>query len=130
MDNLREIRRDQYVEFCEAWNFFDPEGKGFILTNDFGTVLRCLNITITEDEKINLLNTYDPDNIGRISFNTFINILILKSNITTDVEEVQAAFRIFDKDKKQCLSIDKFKLKLKEKEFHEILNDIDIEFLG
>ena len=127
MDSLSGVLKDQYDEFCEAWNFFDPEGKGFILTKDFGTVLRCLNITITEEQKIDLINSYDPENKGEINFNKFLDVLVIKSGITSDEEEIIAALKLFDKEKKQSLLIDKFALQLSE--FPDVLDKIDIEFL-
>jgi len=122
-----DITKDQYDEFCEAWSFFDPDGKGFILTKDFGTVLRCLNITVAEEEKISLLCEYDPDNTGEISFNTFLTIIVKKSQPTTEDEEVLASLKLFDTDKKQCLSVDKFKTQLNK--FPDEINKQEIEFL-
>jgi len=106
---MDELSEEQIEEFKEAFSLFDPEGNGFIITKELGTVLRSLGIHTTDEEKKLLIEKYDPNSESVIYFKDFLEILITKIAETKTEDELQEAFKLFDQDKKYYLEVESFK---------------------
>ena len=110
---MEELSEEQVEEFKEAFSLFDQEGKGFIYTKELGTVLRSLGIHTSDKEKSEFINKYDQNGEGVIRFKDFLEIIIFKIADTDPIEELIEAFKLFDTENSEFLTITKFKEDLK-----------------
>ncbi len=109
---MEELSEEQIEEFKEAFSLFDPEGQGFIDTKELGIVLRSLGVHITDEEKNEFIERYDPNSESIIYFKDFLEILVTKIAETKPDDELLEAFKLFDQEKKHYLEIESFKSEL------------------
>merc|ERR1711934_1214037 len=95
-DSLTE---EQIAEFKEAFSLFDKDGDGTITTKELGIVMGSLGQNPSEAELQDMVNEVDADGSGTIDFRPeFLNLMAKKMKETDSKEEIEEAFRIFDKD--------------------------------
>lgn len=85
-------------ELVDAWNMFTG-GETSIPSRDIGYVLRILGQNPTEDEIVNMVMKANCDWDGYMDRSEFVTVAveILKSSVETDqMDDVRAAFRVFD----------------------------------
>ena len=87
------------AEYKDVFELFDRDAEGTIKTSDVGTVLRALGRNPSEAELQTLIREIDSEGNGKIDFSDFLTIIKLDKGRKTDKEEeVQDAFKVFDKD--------------------------------
>lgn len=59
----------------ETFTAFDKDGDGFICVDDFITVMRQMNKSITREEATKVIEAADENGDGLISYDEFIQIL-------------------------------------------------------
>eukprot|EP00761_Pharyngomonas_kirbyi_P012570 gb/GECH01012597.1/.p1 GENE.gb/GECH01012597.1/~~gb/GECH01012597.1/.p1 ORF type:complete len:148 (+),score=39.95 gb/GECH01012597.1/:1-444(+) len=93
------MSNEKLNECKEAFALYDRTGEGFIATSDIGTVMRSLGQNPTQSQVQTFMQEADPQNEGRINFNTFSSIMEANmKDSETIVNEILEAFRTLDKD--------------------------------
>jgi len=59
----------------DAFNYFDPKGKGYITVNEFEHTLIYLNIHSSTDEIYLFFKNYDTDNDGLLKYSDFCKLI-------------------------------------------------------
>ena len=86
------------AEFKEAFSLFDEDGDGNITVKELGTVMRSLGQNPTEADIAEMMRTVDTDGNGTVSFDEFVVMMKRQMQACESPEEVEAAFKIFDKN--------------------------------
>lgn len=87
------------AEYKDVFELFDRDAEGTIKTTDVGTVLRALGRNPSEAELRTLIREIDSEGNGKIDFSDFLAIIKLDKGRKADKEEeIQDAFKVFDKD--------------------------------
>ena len=74
------------------------DGDGEITTRELGTVLRSMGLNPTDAELQVMINEVDADGNGTMDFREFLTMMVRKVRDTTSEEEMEVAFKVFDKD--------------------------------
>ncbi len=93
-----QLSEEEIAEFKEAFSLFDKDGDGGITTKELGTVMRSVGQNPTEAELADMIFEVDQDRSSTIDFPEFLTLMARKMNDTDSEEEIQEAFRVFDKD--------------------------------
>merc|ERR1711988_948769 len=106
--NFTKLTENQVSELKEVFTLFDRDEDGFI-TSELQTVLRSLGQDPTDVELQDLVNDVDSDQDGSIDFPEFL-AMMSKQMKETDVEaEIEAAFKMFDKNGDGFISANELK---------------------
>lgn len=92
------------AEYKEAFSLFDKDGDGCITTKELGTVMRALGKSPTEAEVKQIVKEVDPDNRGVINFPEFTSIMSRDIREFDNEKDLQAAWKVFDKEGKGRIS--------------------------
>ncbi|CAA6662762.1 unnamed protein product [Spirodela intermedia] len=103
MDLLTE---EQISEFQEAFCLFDKDGDGAITLEELATVIRSLGPTPTEEELLDMVEEADEVNAE---------------------EELDEAFKVFDKDQDGYISADEPRGKLTDEEVEQMIREADVD---
>uniref|UniRef100_A0A8C9KMY7 EF-hand calcium-binding domain-containing protein 11 n=1 Tax=Panthera tigris altaica TaxID=74533 RepID=A0A8C9KMY7_PANTA len=129
-----DLTEEQVAELKEAFSLFDKDGGGAVRTRKFGTVVRSLGQNPTEDELQDMINKVDADNDGTIEFPEFLTMTARKMKESDSKEEIQKAFRVFDKDinghisaAELCHVMTNLGEKLTDEEVGEMIREADID---
>lgn len=120
-----ELTEEQKADIKEAFDLFDPDGTGKIATKELKVAMRALGIEPTKEELKKLIADIDPDNLGKLSFEDFLDIMTVKMSEKDSKEEVLRAFRLFDDDDTGKISFKN--LKRVANELGETLTDEEIQ---
>ena len=96
VENLSEER---ITEFKAAFELFDRDRDGAINNNELGTVMRNLGQNPSEEELKQMIREVDLNGNGTIDFKEFMCLMVKKMNDNDLDEELQYAFKVFDRDK-------------------------------
>ncbi|XP_063715392.1 neo-calmodulin-like [Symsagittifera roscoffensis] len=97
---VKLLTPQQVDEFRQHFRIFDKDGDGTISTAELGTVMRNLGQTPTEEELHDMINEVDKDGNGEIDFEEFLEMMAGKMHAPTIDDEIQEAFKIFDRQSK------------------------------
>ena len=104
-DNIPEEKRKDYKN---AFEIFDKNKDGKISKNDLENILRFFNINPSKEELNEMITEIDLDGDNNIEFEEFI-IFMNKRNFETNTEdEILNAFKAFEKDIPNCISVADF----------------------
>lgn len=120
-----ELTEDQKADIKEAFDLFDPDGTGKIATKDLKVAMRALGFEPKKEELKKLIADVDPDNLGKLSLEEFLNIMSMKMLEKDPKEEVLRAFRLFDDDETGKISFKN--LKRVARELGENLTDEELQ---
>ena len=73
-NKLKQEEAEQ--ELIEAFKFFDKEGKGFILENEFKQIILSLGNQISEEELDEILKKIENNNQGYVNYKKFAKLLL------------------------------------------------------
>lgn len=93
-----KLTQEQIAEFKEAFVLFDSDGDGNISSKELGTVMRSLGQNPTEAEIKDMMAEVDTDGNGTIDFDEFCSMMQKKMHQLESPEEIEAAFKVFDKN--------------------------------
>ncbi|XP_053987845.1 uncharacterized protein LOC128890952 [Hylaeus anthracinus] len=93
-----ELTSEQKNDIKEAFDLFDPDGTGRIATKELKVAIRALGFEPRKEEMKKLIADIDPDGLGTLSFEEFLNLMSIKMLEKDTKEEVLKAFRLFDDD--------------------------------
>jgi len=119
-----------FLEYRDAFKFFDKDGNGYITTRELGAIMRSLGQNPTENELQDMVNEVDYDGNGVVDFGEFVNMMINQNNNTLDEKELLEAFRTFDGDDKGYIFSNEIRYVMRhmgesipEQDINEILQD-------
>eukprot|EP01104_Vermistella_antarctica_P001104 TRINITY_DN11161_c0_g1_i1.p1 TRINITY_DN11161_c0_g1~~TRINITY_DN11161_c0_g1_i1.p1 ORF type:complete len:173 (+),score=60.19 TRINITY_DN11161_c0_g1_i1:72-521(+) len=99
----------QVAEFKQAFSLYDTAGTGSIAVEQLGTVMRAVGKCPSGAEIRDIVAQYEFAE-GTIDFATFITIMEAnKDNFNKTEEDIQSAFRMFDKQNTGTVSCTEFK---------------------
>ncbi|CAA7399175.1 unnamed protein product [Spirodela intermedia] len=131
MDLLTE---EQISEFQEAFCLFDKDGDGAITLEELATVIRSLGPTPTEEELLDMVEEADVDSSGTVDFREFLSIMAIKTKEVNAEEELDEAFKVFDKDQDGYISADELRNvmvslgeKLTDEEVEQMIREADVD---
>jgi len=118
----------------ETFDLFDKDGSGSISVDELGKVMRALGYDKTQRELQTIMEDYDIDKNGTISYEEYTGIIDKHKLSHVEVEiQLREAFLVFDRDKSGTL--DRCELQevlcemgepLSKKEVDYVLSKIDI----
>ncbi len=80
-----------------AFNLFDKDGSGRISYEEMKEVVHKASIGLSQSELDEIISTIDKNQDGSIEFTEFAQELSKKYNPRHSNEELEAAFKYFDK---------------------------------
>ena len=96
VENLSE---ETIKQFRSIFELFDKDGNGQITSKELGTVMRNLGQSPSEEELKQMIREVDLNGNGTIDFKEFMCLMVKKMNDNDLDEELQYAFKVFDRDK-------------------------------
>lgn len=112
---MDKIGQQQFKELQRKYRLFDTDGSGFINAAELGDVLRAVGLNPIESRVQELLDEYDADKSGSLSFEEFITLWMGEIMDAQDDEIMfQRAFQFFDKDGNGDISLNEFREVLTE----------------
>ena len=129
---MEEISKLKEKEFKDAFDLYDNDKDGNITIKELNLVLKCLcpDFISTEYE---IFKDSDPNGIGKLNFDDFIELMSGKLRETDTEEEIINAFKVFDKSGNGLISgadlrhiMTTLGDKLSEEEVDEIIREAEI----
>jgi calmodulin len=124
-------------EYKEAFEMFDRDKDGLIISKELGSILKALGHECNELEIAAMIEDVDSDLDKKINFDEFILIMNKRSTEVDIEEELMEAFKIFDKDGNGRLESNELKHimltlgeKLTDEEIAEMISEADSKGLG
>ena len=119
-----ELTEQQRAEIRQAFDPFDTEGQGVIDANAIKVVLRALGFEPRKEEVKKMISSVDKTGAGRIDFNEFLELLLIKMSERDTKEDSLRAFRQFDLDHQGRITFEN--LKQVSRELGENMTDEEI----
>ncbi|CAD7079996.1 unnamed protein product [Hermetia illucens] len=85
----------------KAFQMFDTQKSGFIETIKIATILSTMGQMFDEEELRELITTEDPEDVGKINFDSFCNIFghfLEEEDADAMQQELKEAFRLYDRE--------------------------------
>ena len=120
----REVTSQQMEEVNEAFELLDADKDDKIDYYELKVALRALGFKVTKEEIVRLFRSYDPSDSGHISRQDFIEIsrdMILKRD---PMDELKAAFELFDTDGQGGISVANLRRIARELDLHPSEEDL------
>ncbi|KAH7424218.1 hypothetical protein KP509_12G095500 [Ceratopteris richardii] len=128
------LSKEQIEEFRQAFKLFDKNGDGTVTTLELGGVMRSIGLNPTGAELQDMINEVDVDSSGTVDFNEFLLLMSRKMKETDSEEELQEAFKVFDRDHDGFISAAELRYvmtnlgeKLTGDEIHEMIREADLD---
>jgi calmodulin len=125
---------EQIAEFKEAFQIFDKDGDGMILTKELGTVMRGLGQNASENEIAQMILEVDKNGDGTIDFKEFLSLMADKLKTSGNKQELLEAFKLIDKDCIGALPAYEFRYlmstsgeNISEEEIDEMIKEADLD---
>ncbi|MBA0570692.1 hypothetical protein Golob_004308 [Gossypium lobatum] len=132
---MRDIlSEEQIVEFKEAFCLFDKDGNGCVTVEELAMVIGSLDRYPTEEELHDMITEFDADGNVAVEFAEFFNLMAKKMKETDAEEELQEAFKVFDKDQNGYISANELRHvminlgeKLSDEEVEQMIKEADLD---
>ncbi|TRY80615.1 hypothetical protein TCAL_13249 [Tigriopus californicus] len=121
----KEMTESQIGQYRQAFKMFDKNHDERISSQELGMVMRELGFDPTEDELKDMIGNADADGSGSIEFPEFLNLMIKRFASDDKMEEMKAAFEVFDKNKDNKIS--RSELKSAMRKMGESTSDHEID---
>jgi Ca2+-binding EF-hand superfamily protein len=109
-EDAPQLSEQEISELRDAFLLFDQNGDGSITITELENVLKNLNMNPTKQELEDMLNEVDIDKNGTIDFDEFVALMGQKFQNRDTEEELQLAFKVFDKNNDGFISHSELKL--------------------
>jgi len=100
-----ELSEDQKQELREAFDLFDADKTGTIDLHELKVLMRALGFEVKKPEVIKLVHDVDPNNVGNVDYDHFLEIMSEKYAERDPEEEIHKAFQLFDDDNTKKISL-------------------------
>ncbi|CAF1048457.1 unnamed protein product [Adineta steineri] len=105
------LSEQQLLDLRQAFSSVDYDNDGLVYTKDIRKIFTYFDeslktFIIEEDELKNLIDGIVLDNHDQITFTQFLTLLSYKFNVNDTIEELQEAFRMFDRTDSGFITID------------------------
>jgi calmodulin len=121
------LTEDEKALYKDAFQIFDKNRDGAITYKELGTVMRCLGLSPTEAQLLDIIDAEDPHHSNHLDFLQFCKIMeSRKPHDTVNEDEIRDAFKVFDKDGKG-ITVPEFRHILAN--LGEKISDEDVETL-
>ncbi len=132
-----QLSEEQLTEIKQVFDRFDQEGTGLITSKDLGNILRSFGIDILDRDLTDLLEEINRNNGGKISFSSFLEILISRLDNLEIEKTIISAFEVFDSTKRGIISASELRYlmthlgeRLSEEEVNEMIREADVDGTG
>ncbi|CAB1330501.1 unnamed protein product, partial [Coregonus sp. 'balchen'] len=97
--DAKGISQDQMNEFRASFNHFDRKKTGMMEAEDFKTCLISLGYNMGEAEFSRIMSIVDPNRVGVVTFQSFIDFMSRETADTDTADQVIASFKVLAGDK-------------------------------
>merc|ERR1712070_1129904 len=125
---LVELNETQKKELWESFNLLDPEGTGKVAAADIRVVLRALGYDPSKEDVEKLVSKFDSSKTGALDFSEYMDLLIDKMSENDTPEDIQLAFRQFDRANENVITFEDLKEVVKDLE-EELTNEEIMEMI-
>jgi len=120
-----ELTEEQRTEIKEAFDLFDTDRSGSIDYHELKVAMRALGFDTKKQDLVKLIEQYDREETGQITFNDFMEIMTQKILDRNPEEEIFKAFQLFDDDNSGKISLKN--LRRVARELGENLSDEELQ---
>ncbi|XP_078261979.1 alpha-actinin-2-like [Rhinoraja longicauda] len=101
--DAKGITQQQMNEFRSSFSHFDRKKNGAMDPDDLRACLISMGFDLGEAEFARIMNLIDPNNTGKVTFQSFISFMTRETADTDTADQVVASFRILAGDKPYIL---------------------------
>ncbi|CAL9686763.1 unnamed protein product [Knipowitschia caucasica] len=101
--DAKGISQEQLNEFRASFNHFDRKRTGIMDPEDFKTCLISMGYNLGENEFARIMSIVDPNRMGLVTFQAFIDFMSRETADTDTADQVIASFKILAGDKNYIL---------------------------
>lgn len=130
----KDLTDEQLAEIKEAFDLYDKNQQGKISVDMIGTVIRSVGRNPTQQEVKEMIEDADPEKTGFVTYEQFLKLVKRAPTRAELEEEVQEAFKVFDKDNKGLIPLAELRHvlttlgeKLTTDEVDEVLKDAKVD---
>ncbi|XP_070775935.1 alpha-actinin-1 isoform X8 [Enoplosus armatus] len=102
--DAKGISQEQLNEFRASFNHFDRKKTGIMDAEDFKTCLISIGYNLGENEFSRIMSIVDPNRMGIVTFQAFIDFMSRETADTDTADQVMASFKVLAGDKNYILA--------------------------
>uniref|UniRef100_A0A8C1B538 Actinin, alpha 1 n=1 Tax=Cyprinus carpio carpio TaxID=630221 RepID=A0A8C1B538_CYPCA len=102
--DAKGISQEQMNEFRASFNHFDRKRTGMMDAEDFRACLISMGYNMGEAEFARIMSIVDPNRLGLITFQAFIDFMSRETADTDTADQVMASFKVLAGDKNYILA--------------------------
>ena len=108
-DPQKQLSELTIGDYRDAFKTFDLDEDGYLSLKEVSDLLMSLGMPVSEDELREMTNEVDIEGNGTVDFKEFIQLMARKLRDMDNEEEYIEAFKIFDKNSDDLISIDELR---------------------
>nr|XP_061798848.1 alpha-actinin-1-like isoform X8 [Nerophis lumbriciformis] len=101
--DAKGISQEQLNEFRASFNHFDRKRTGVMDADDFKSCLISVGYNLGESEFARIMSIVDPNRMGVVTFQAFIDFMSRETADTDTADQVMASFKVLAGDKNYIL---------------------------
>uniref|UniRef100_A0A674IXP7 Actinin alpha 1 n=1 Tax=Terrapene triunguis TaxID=2587831 RepID=A0A674IXP7_9SAUR len=109
--DAKGISQEQMNEFRASFNHFDRKKTGMMDSEDFRACLISMGYNMGEAEFARIMSIVDPNRLGVVTFQAFIDFMSRETADTDTADQVMASFKILAGDK-NYITVDELRREL------------------
>ncbi|XP_074004658.1 alpha-actinin-1 isoform X12 [Numenius arquata] len=109
--DAKGISQEQMNEFRASFNHFDRKKTGMMDCEDFRACLISMGYNMGEAEFARIMSIVDPNRLGVVTFQAFIDFMSRETADTDTADQVMASFKILAGDK-NYITVDELRREL------------------
>ncbi|OHS99058.1 Caltractin [Tritrichomonas foetus] len=107
--NVADLTEAEKQEIREAFDMFATDGSAYLDLSQFKVAMRALGFIPAKGEARKLMQKVSDGESNFIDFNQFQELMAQKIFARKPEEEIDQAFKLFDKDEDEAISFDDLK---------------------
>lgn len=97
------------TQIKHVFDLFDADGSGFMEASEIVLAFKALGFSgVTNEELESVLHTHGLDQVTKVDFNDFRKLCRFKMTVHNTPDEVQRAFKSFDKSSRGTIGVDEY----------------------